>query len=299
MRRKSLTLSRLSLFLSAFLVINYLSMSSRSTRMILAFASQLEPQHVENFAVIVSTSKYYYNYRHTANAVGIYKYLKEVGGIPDQNIVLMLSDDLQCDARNPLPGKMFLADGPTYSSSEVIRNFSTAKSVDDIFHNVDVDYKGNDVTAENFLRVLTGNHLPGESNSRKLPSHSKSNVLIYMAGHGGDGFIKFNDEEEVMKEELALALGEMRTLGRYHELLFIIDSCQSFTLCDNFDNVDESICIGSSVLGENSYAHHTDMMLGVSIIDQFTRELLIFLDKDKKTSPTATFSRKYSNIRFY
>ena len=119
-----------------------------------------------------------------------------------------------------------------------------------------------------------------------------------MVGHLSDGFMKFkNDEEEIMKEELALALKEMWTLGRYDELLFIMDSCQSFTLCDNFDKVDESICIGSSVLGENSYAHHTDMMLGVSIIDQFTRELLIFLDKDKKTSPTAKFSRKDLTIQ--
>ena len=61
-----------------------------------------------------------------------------------------------------------------------------------------------------------------------------------MVGHLSDGFMKFkNDEEEIMKEELALALKEMWTLGRYDELLFIMDSCQSFTLCDNFDKVDK------------------------------------------------------------
>lgn len=103
--------------------------------------------------------------------------------------------------------------------------------------------------AENFLRVLKVNHLPCDSNFRKLPSHSKLNALIYMVGHLSDGFMKFkNDVEEIMKEELALALKEMWTLGRYDELLFIMDSCQSFTLCDNFDKVDKSICIGSSIL---------------------------------------------------
>ena len=245
-------------------------------------ASETVQQHTDNYAVIVSTSKYYFNYRHSANALGVYNYLKNVGNIPDSNIILMLADDLPCDVRNPMPGQVYIAEGPTYSSPEVIHDFTTTKSVDDLYIGADIDYKGNDVTAENFLRVLTGQHLEGESAKRKLPSHSMANVFVYISGHGGDGFIKFNDYEEVLQDELAHALRDMYNFGRYHEIFFMVDSCQSFTLCDNFSKVPNSICTASSLLGENSYAHHSDMILGLSTIDKYTRALLKFVDKDMK-----------------
>ena len=51
-------------------------------------------------AVIVSTSRYWFNYRHSSNAMLIYNRLRRTG-VPDSNIVLMLADDHACDARNP------------------------------------------------------------------------------------------------------------------------------------------------------------------------------------------------------
>lgn len=246
-------------------------------------ASSSQSEHIENFAVIVSTSKYYFNYRHSANALGIYNYIKKIGDIPDSNIILMLADDLPCDARNPLPGQVYISAGTTHTAPEVIHDFAQTRSLDDLYRDADIDYKGSDVTAENFLRILTGQHQEGESMKRKLPSHSMANVLVYMTGHGGDGFIKFNDEEEVLKDELAHALRDMFHLGRYNEVLFMVDSCQSFTLCDNFEKVPNSMCTASSLLGENSYAHHyLHPMLGLSVVDKYTRNLLIFLNKQMK-----------------
>jgi len=246
----------------------------------IAAAGQQQQQHVDNYAVIVATSKYFFNYRHSANALGLYRYLREVGKFPDSNIILMLADDLICDARNPFPGQVYMAEGPTDFSAEIRANFPSVHSKDDEYVNVEIDYKGDDVNAENFVRVLTGEHKYNEPNNRRLPSDSMSNVLIYMAGHGGDGFIKFNDYEEILKEELARTLRKMKKLGRYNEVLFIVDSCQSFTLCDNFDEVPHSYCIGSSLSGQNAYAHHADINIGVTVIDQFSRKLLKYLYKN-------------------
>lgn len=223
--------------------------------------------------------RYYFNYRHSANAVALYKHLKEVGNIPDSNIILMLADDLICDARNPLPGQVYISEGSSWSGS-VSAPFSEYHSPDDLFVDVDIDYKADDVTVENFVRVLTGKHLPGEAKKRKLNSHANSNVLVYMAGHGGDNFIKFQDHEEITTNEISDIFTEMRQFGRFNELLFIVDSCQAFTLCDDLAKVPNVIGIGSSLKGENSYAHHTDFTLGVTVVDQFTRELLVFLDKN-------------------
>ena len=34
--------------------------------------------------------------------------------------------------------------------------------------------------------------------SKRLLSDGGSNVLVYLAGHGGDDFMKFQDQEEIM-----------------------------------------------------------------------------------------------------
>ena len=54
-----------------------------------------------------------------------------------------------------------------------------------------VDYRGYEVTVENFIRVLTGRLPPSTPRSKRLLSDERSNILIYMTGHGGDGFLKF------------------------------------------------------------------------------------------------------------
>jgi GPI-anchor transamidase subunit K len=62
-------------------------------------------------------------------------------GIPDSNIILMLADDAACNARNKFPGCVYANAG---------------RQLDLYGDNIEVDYRGYEVTVENFLRVLTG-----------------------------------------------------------------------------------------------------------------------------------------------
>ena len=50
---------------------------------------------------------------------------------------------------------------------------------------------------ENFIRLLTGRVPEHTPRSKRLLTDAGSNILIYMTGHGGDGFLKFQDSEEV------------------------------------------------------------------------------------------------------
>ncbi len=63
-------------------------------------------------------------------------------GIPDSNIILMLADDIPCNPRNHFPGKVFNNAG---------------RQIDLYGSNIEVDYRGYEVTVENFIRLLTGN----------------------------------------------------------------------------------------------------------------------------------------------
>lgn len=53
---------------------------------------------------------------------------------------------------------------------------------------------------------------------------------FYMAGHGGEDFMKFQDQEELTSAELGDALAAMREQGRYKELLMIAETCQAESL---------------------------------------------------------------------
>ena len=62
--------------------------------------------HTNNWAVLVDTSRFWFNYRHVANVLSIYRSVKRLG-IPDSRIILMVADDMACNARNPHPATVF------------------------------------------------------------------------------------------------------------------------------------------------------------------------------------------------
>ena len=55
-------------------------------------------EHTSNWAVLVSTSRFWFNYRHLANVLSLYRTVKRLG-IPDSQIILMLPDDMACNPR--------------------------------------------------------------------------------------------------------------------------------------------------------------------------------------------------------
>jgi hypothetical protein len=67
------------------------------------------PKKSNNWAVLVCTSKYFFNYRHLSNVLAVYRVIKQ-SGIPDSQIILMNALDVQCDSRNRYPGHMYDTD---------------------------------------------------------------------------------------------------------------------------------------------------------------------------------------------
>ncbi|KAF7222045.1 GPI-anchor transamidase [Nothobranchius furzeri] len=217
--------------------------------------------HTNNWAVLVCTSRFWFNYRHVANTLSVYRSVKRLG-IPDSHIVLMLADDMACNHRNPKPATVFSH-----------RNMELNVYGDD----VEVDYRGYEVTVENFLRVLTGRLPPSTPRSKRLLSDDRSNILIYLTGHGGNGFLKFQDSEEISNVELADAFEQMWQKRRYNELLFIIDTCQGASMYERFYSPN-IMALASSQVGEDSLSHQPDLAIGVHLMDRYTFYLLEFLE---------------------
>ncbi|XP_054154900.1 putative GPI-anchor transamidase [Oppia nitens] len=218
--------------------------------------------HSNNWAVLVCASRYWFNYRHVANVLSIYRSVKRLG-IPDSRIILMVADDMACDARNPKAATIY-NNGQHY--------------INVYGDDVEVDYRGYEVTVHNVIRLLTGRVRDGTPKTKQLLTDSGSNVLIYMTGHGGDGFLKFQDSEEITSVELADAFEQMWQKRRYNEILLIVDTCQAESLSQKIYSPN-IVAIGSSKVGEDSLSHHGDPTIGVYVIDRYTYYALEFLEK--------------------
>lgn len=64
---------------------------------------------------------------------------------------------------------------------------------------------------------------------------------------------------------------------RYHEILFMIDTCQANTMYTQLYSPN-IIATGSSELDQSSYSHHADNDVGVAVIDRYTYYNLEFLE---------------------
>ncbi|PKA60962.1 Vacuolar-processing enzyme alpha-isozyme [Apostasia shenzhenica] len=224
--------------------------------------SSSSTMHNNNWAVLVCTSRFWFNYRHMANTLSLYRTVKRLG-IPDERIILMLADDMACNARNTYPAQVF------NNENHQLNLYGD---------NVEVDYRGYEVTVENFLRVLIGRHESAVPRSKRLLSDEGSHVLLYMSGHGGDEFLKFQDSEELQSHDLSDVVKQMKEKHRFKELLIMVDTCQAATLFSQLHSPGV-LAIGSSMKGQNAYSHHLDSDIGVSVVDRFTFYTLAFFEK--------------------
>ncbi|KAK4056031.1 glycosylphosphatidylinositol anchor biosynthesis [Microbotryomycetes sp. JL221] len=196
-----------------------------------------------------------------------YRTVKRLG-IPDSQIILMLADDVACNPRNPFAGTVY----------------SNADRRTDLYGDqIEVDYKGEEVNVETFLRLLSGRLPNSTPPSKRLMTDSRSNIFVYLTGHGGDEFLKFQDNEEISAFDLADAFGAMWAKGRYNEILFMVDTCQANTLYSKLYSPN-IVATGSSNKDENSYSHHADNDIGVAVTDRYTHHVLSFLEGVNKTS---------------
>lgn len=120
-----------------------------------------QAKHSNNWAVLVDTSRFWFNYRHVANVLSIYRSVKRLG-IPDSHIILMIADDMACNPRNPRPATVF----------------NNANQHIDVYgEDVEVDYRGYEVTVENFIRLLTGEEQIMFYISQSLQSKAVKNLV--------------------------------------------------------------------------------------------------------------------------
>eukprot|EP00080_Pristionchus_pacificus_P013765 PDM73785.1 haf-3 [Pristionchus pacificus] len=161
------------------------------------------------WALIVAGSNGWFNYRHQADTAHAFHVLK-AHGVPEENIITMMYDDIAHNPSNKYKGKLF--NSPKYV---------------DVYEGVKIDYKGDDVNAENFLNVLKGNSsgIKG-GNGRVIESGPDDRVFVYFTDHGAVGLISFPNDILTTKS-LNDALNWSNKNKRFADLVFYLEACES------------------------------------------------------------------------
>ena len=230
----------------------------------------------DTWAVLVGTSRYWHNYRHMTNVMAMYEVLKSTGMLDDR-IVVMSASDAACDVRNTHPADVVAG----VSGRKRGGKGQDQQQPTQLYHTgVQIDYQGLDVSIESFTQVMTGRHAADTPALKRLDSHEDSNVLLYMTGHGGDGFFKFHDVEEMSAEDMARVVNDMAAGGRYREMLVVVDTCQAETLFELITAPRVTV-ISSSRRGENSYAFSVNSTIAAAPSDRFTLRILEYLEQQR------------------
>lgn len=219
------------------------------------------------WVLAISSSRYWFNYRHTSDSL-IFASVARRFGVPEEKIISLDSVAPDKSLRN-------VDRGSFYASKEHTLNHSTK------FAAIDIDYSGEQATLEfaRDLLTLSSDHFSTKYGNQApfLASDTSSNVIIYLSGHGGDEFFKFQDYEELDADDLATIISLMHHAGKYRQLVIIADTCQAATL-STYITAPNVTVLASSLRQENSYALHPHPMLGLPVIDRYTYAMNQFME---------------------
>ncbi|XP_029568552.1 legumain [Salmo trutta] len=204
-----------------------------------AFPTQ-QRENGKNWVVIVAGSNGWYNYRHQADACHAYQIVHR-NGIPDEQIVVMMYDDLATNEQNPTPGVVINRPNGT-----------------DVYKGVPKDYTGDAVTADNFLAVLKGDSASAKGGSGKvLKSGPNDHVFVYFTDHGAPGLLAFpNDDLHVA--DLMAAINYMHENKKYGKLVFYIEACESGSMMTDLPADVDVYATTAANSHESSYACYYD-----------------------------------------
>jgi legumain len=172
-------------------------------------------------------------------------------GIPEDQIIVMAYDDIANDPSNPFPGQVFnKPDG------------------EDIYAGCNIDYKGKDVTPENFLHIIKGEWLQmrGVGTGKVLKSDSNSKVFINFADHGAPGLIAF-PSEYLYAEDFIDAINYMYENEMYNQMVIYIEACESGSMFDGL--LSDSINVYATTAADpdesswGTYCYPDDVVNGV------------------------------------
>lgn len=182
----------------------------------------------------------YANYRHQADACHAYQLMVK-RGIPAEQIILMMADDVADSSENPFKGKLFNRAGD---------------NVPDVYGGCKIDYRGSVVTAKLFLSVITGDSSSVPNGGKVLKSGPNDHVFINFVDHGGVNIVAFPYGNALHSSELATALKTMTTKKMFNELVFYMEACESGSMFPGLASDTKILAVTAANAHESSWGYY-------------------------------------------
>ena len=217
------------------------------------------PELKDNYAVLVAASEGWQNYRHQADVLGMYHYLKGMG-YDDDHIILIMADDIAHNERNPLQG--------------VIRRELDGEN---LYEDVHIDYQLGDLTLNDLKQILTGE--PSEAYPVTLGSSANDNVLFFWSGHGTQQGWKWKETENLNADFARPMFSAMK----FRKMFAIIETCYSGGVAQDCTGIPGLLMMTAANPYETSKADAFDNELQVYLSNTFTSSILSQLESNPQT----------------
>lgn len=213
------------------------------------------PDLTDRWAVVITPSTTWTNYRHQSDAFAIYQTLLS-HGYDDDHIVLIVEDNLADDSLNIYSGQIFAEPG------------------DDVRRNAVVDYRFSDLQGPDDLADI----IMGRSSSR-LPNvispTESSNVFFFWSGHGGksDGPYWGNEDADAYfgTERMKEIVTRMNEQDMYRRMMLAVETCYSGKWGEALTGLPDVLVLTAANSNETSKADVYDAALGTYLSNAFTR----------------------------
>jgi legumain len=230
------------------------------------------------WAVLVAGSNGYYNYRHQADVCHAYQVLSE-HGIPDDKMVVLMYDDIAQSEENPIKGNVINKPGGS-----------------NLYPGVPKDFISEEVTPENFLKVLQGDAELASQGKKVVKSGPNDHIFVFFADHGAPGLIAF-PSSELDAQDLNNALKSMHQQNKYAKMVLYIEACESGSMFKGLLPSNLNIFATTAANDvESSYACYYDQTRETYLGDVYSVNWLE--DSDKRRSLThETLSSQFKLVQ--
>ncbi|KAH9371515.1 hypothetical protein HPB48_017502 [Haemaphysalis longicornis] len=241
-----------------------------------ATANEGQNDEPKLWALLVAGSNGYDNYRHQADICHAYHVLRN-HGIPDEQIVVMMYDDIANNPQNPTPG--------------VIINHPNGSNV---YPGVPKDYTGKLVTPKNFLSILQGKKVKGGS-GKVIASGPNDHVFVNFADHGAPGLIAF-PEDDLHAKPFVNVIKKMHKQKKFAKMVIYIEACESGSMFDGLlpSNVNVYATTAANP-DESSYACYMDDYRQVYLGDVYSVKWME--DSDREDLHKETLIDQYKLVK--
>lgn len=201
------------------------------------------PELHDRWAVVVAASQGFANYRHQADALNIYQYLRS-NGFTDDHILLIMADDI---AYNPLNKQAGMV--------------SVSVDGENLYHDVAVDHHVADLTAQQVLDRISD-----------LPSTANDDVFVFWSGHGTAMGMNWGKEEIITPAMVRSLVSGMN--GRYRKMMWCIEACYSGVIGQGIEGLPGVIMLTAANANETSKADTYNPDLEVWMSNRFSIYLI-------------------------